>query len=119
MIKSSIQSYDGAVFHVDILGFSALTNGAIDGISDSVYKAWGLNSPEEKNHSFLAATILLEFRAALLELHEAFPNVRIAQIVLLFGAKICSSCCKQFTFSCGILFLIKEFCVEEVLPMVR
>ena len=80
MIKSSLQSYDGAVFHVDILGFSALTNGAIDGISDSVYKAWGLNSPEEKNHSFLAATILLEFRAALLELHEAFPHVRIAQI---------------------------------------
>lgn len=80
MVKSSLQSYDGAVFHVDILGFSALTNGVIEGVSDSVYEAWGLNRPEEKNHSFLAANILLEFRAALLELHDVYPNVRIAQI---------------------------------------
>ena len=80
MVKSSLQSYDGAVFHVDILGFSALTNGVIDGISDSVYEAWGLNRLEEKKHSVLAATSLLEFRAVLLELHDAFPKVRIAQI---------------------------------------
>lgn len=45
MVKSSLQSYDGAVFHVDILGFSALTNGVIDGISDSVYEAWGRKPP--------------------------------------------------------------------------
>jgi hypothetical protein len=36
-----MESNDGAVFFVDILGFSALTKGEVTGLKTDDYKAWG------------------------------------------------------------------------------
>ena len=75
-----MESNDGAVFFVDILGFSALTKGEVTGLKTDDYKAWGLNKEADWNHSFLAATILVEFREALKTLKKYLPNLNVAQI---------------------------------------
>lgn len=75
-----MKSNNAAVFFVDILGFSALTKGEVTGLKTDDYKAWGLRKKDVKNHSFLAATILVEFREALKTLKNYLPNLNIAQI---------------------------------------
>lgn len=75
-----MKSNNAAVFFVDILGFSALTKGEVTGLKTDDYKAWGLRKKDVKNHSFLAATILLEFRESLKTLKNYLPNLNIAQI---------------------------------------
>lgn len=51
VMKNEIRRYNGAVFFVDILGFSALTKGQIKDITVSDFEAWGLNSENEQNNS--------------------------------------------------------------------
>ena len=75
-----MKTYNGAVFFVDILGFSALTKGQVIGITKKDYDAWGVDSEAEHPHSYLAATMLVEFRDALLTLKEHLPSLHIAQI---------------------------------------
>lgn len=75
-----MKTYNGAVFFVDILGFSALTKGQVIGITKKDYDAWGVDSEAEHPHSYLAATMLVEFRDALLTLKKHLPSLNIAQI---------------------------------------
>lgn len=75
-----MKSSNAAVFFVDILGFSALTKGQIANIKPVDYEAWGLTETDCQNHSFLAASILLEFRDVLFSLKQHLPNLNIAQI---------------------------------------
>lgn len=75
-----MKSTNAAVFFVDILGFSALTKGMVSNIKEVDYKAWGLNDESFQNHSFLAATILVEFRDVLFSLKHHLPELNIAQI---------------------------------------
>lgn len=79
-MKNEIRRYNGAVFFVDILGFSALTKGQIKDITVSDFEAWGLNSGDEQNNSCLAATILVEFRDVLHQLRTRYPNIHVAQL---------------------------------------
>lgn len=80
VMKNEIRRYNGAVFFVDILGFSALTKGQIKDITVSDFEAWGLNSENEQNNSCLAATILVEFRDVLRQLRTRYPNIHVAQL---------------------------------------
>lgn len=75
-----MKTYNGAVFFVDILGFSALTKGQVTGITKKDYDAWGVDSEVEHPYSYLAATMLVEFRDALLTLKKHLPSLNIAQI---------------------------------------
>ena len=75
-----MKSNNAAVFFVDILGFSALTKGEVSGIKDEDYEAWGLTNKHSRNHSYLAATILVEFREALKTLMNYLPKLNVAQI---------------------------------------
>lgn len=75
-----MESNNAAVFFVDILGFSALTKGEVIGLKADDYKSWGLRKKAVRNHSFLAATILVEFREGLKTLKKYLPNLHIAQI---------------------------------------
>ena len=75
-----MKTYNGAVFFVDILGFSALTKGQVCGITSTDYRAWKLWRKASRSHNFLAATILVEFRDALLTLKQHHPTLHITQI---------------------------------------
>ena len=75
-----MKTYNGAVFFVDILGFTALTKGQIVDITKKDYEAWGVNSEEEHSYSYLAATMLVEFRDALLTLKNHLSLLHVAQI---------------------------------------
>lgn len=75
-----MKTYKGAAFYIDILGFSALTQGEVKDLSEDDYKAWGIESKEERNHHVLAATIIVEFRNVLQALKVHIPNVHIAHI---------------------------------------
>lgn len=72
------QSKSG-VFFIDILGFSALTKGQVNGITEEDYRAWGLKK-YQFNHSFLAAKIILEFRSVLKLLKSKYPKINIGQL---------------------------------------
>lgn len=77
---SNMHSYQGAVFFVDILGFSALTKGLVNGITDEDYAAWGVRNADNHANSFLAATILVEFRDVLHKLKSRYPNINVGQL---------------------------------------
>lgn len=79
-MNSNMQSYEGAVFFVDILGFSALTKGQVKGITDEDYAAWDVSNTIGQPHSFMAATILVEFRDVLHQLKKRYPGVQIGQL---------------------------------------
>lgn len=75
-----MKSNNAAVFFVDILGFSTLTKGEVSDIKDEDYEAWGLTNKHSRNHNYLAATILVEFREALKTLKNYLPKLNVAQI---------------------------------------
>lgn len=79
-MNSNMRSYEGAVFFVDILGFSALTKGQVKGITSEDYAAWGISNTECHANSFLAATILVEFRDVLHQLKKRYPNINVGQL---------------------------------------
>lgn len=72
--------YQGAAFYIDILGFSALTQGQVMGLNKEDYEAWGIMAKEQQNHHVLAATIIVEFRDVLLSLKKHIPSIHIAHI---------------------------------------
>ena len=80
VMSENMKSSSAAVFFVDILGFSSLTKGQVQGIKPEDYEAWGLTDSDCQNHSFLAASILLEFRDVLFSLKQYLPNLKVAQI---------------------------------------
>lgn len=75
-----MRSYKGAVFFVDILGFTALTKGQIKDITDEDYAAWGVTDTSSQPHNFLAATIIVEFRDVLHQLKNRYPKVHVGQL---------------------------------------
>lgn len=79
-MNSNMRSYQGAVFFVDILGFSALTKGQVKGITDEDYAAWGIANPNSRANSILAATILVEFRDVLHFLKKQYPKINVGQL---------------------------------------
>lgn len=79
-MNSNMRSYEGAVFFVDILGFSALTKGQVKGITDDDYAAWDVPTTIGQPHSFLAATIIVEFRDVLHQLKNRYPKVHVGQL---------------------------------------
>lgn len=74
-----MKAYNAAVCFVDILGFSFLTKGQIKDITVMDYQAWGIDEKVTHPYSYLAATILVEFRDALLTVKKQFPDIHIAQ----------------------------------------
>lgn len=79
-MKSNLRTYNGAVFFVDILGFSALTKGQVTGITKEDYAAWDIPYTAHNPHSLLAATIIVEFRDVLHQLKDHYPDIRIGQL---------------------------------------
>lgn len=79
-MKSTMQAYNGAVFFVDILGFSALTKGQVVGITKEDYHAWGISDSVSQPHSILAATIIVEFRDVLHQLKTRYPEIHVGQL---------------------------------------
>lgn len=79
-MKSKMNTYKGAAFYVDILGFTALTKGQVANLKPSDFRAWGLWRKADKNHSFLAATILLEFRDVLFSAKSKYPEIHISHM---------------------------------------
>ncbi|MDR2583999.1 MAG: hypothetical protein LBC75_11010 [Fibromonadaceae bacterium] len=74
-----ISKKDGAVFFVDILGITALTNGSIE-LTDEDYSPWLELYNEPYTEQFLAASILIEFRKILIKLNNIFTKVTISQL---------------------------------------
>lgn len=75
-----MKKYQGMVFFIDILGFSALTKGQVSDVSKHDYEAWGLNSVDMQNPIYLAANIIVEFREVLCQLKKKYPNLNVAQL---------------------------------------
>lgn len=74
-----ISKYEGAVFFVDILGMTALTNGMMN-LTDEDYRCWLEQYGKEYSEQYLAASILAEFREILNELNNEFHNVTVSQL---------------------------------------
>ncbi len=74
-----ISKYDGAVFFVDILGMTALTNSKI-ALSNDDYSYWLDKHGKEYTDQYLAASILAEFRQILIELNISFQSVTVSQL---------------------------------------
>jgi hypothetical protein len=74
-----ISKYSGAVFFVDILGMTALTNNKMT-LTDEDYSHWLDKHEKEHTDQFLAASILAEFRNILTELNERFSSVTVSQL---------------------------------------
>ncbi|WP_018676229.1 adenylate/guanylate cyclase domain-containing protein [Riemerella columbina] len=73
-----IKNYEGAVFFVDILGISALTNGAIP-LKNEDFKPW-LNDRKLYTNQFLGASILTEFRKLLSSIKGKNSKITITQL---------------------------------------
>ena len=98
-----IKKYDGAVFFVDMLGMSALTNNHI-ALKKEDYSFWLDEHHIKHNPQYLAAALLAKFREILVTLSLRFDNVTISQLsdcafiwsqnisdVVLFASKFMST----------------------------
>lgn len=74
-----LQNYKGAVFFVDILGISALTNNKIS-LNDDDFRPWLKDDIHKFSNQFLGAAILAEFRKLLLKLSRENSNLKITQL---------------------------------------
>lgn len=74
-----LQNYKGAVFFVDILGISALTNNNIN-LEEEDYRPWLNNDIDKFSNQFLGASILAEFRSLLLKLRKGNTSLKITQL---------------------------------------
>ncbi|CAM4071803.1 hypothetical protein [Gillisia limnaea] len=74
-----LQHYKGAVFFVDILGISALTNNNI-ALNHEDYRTWLNNNIPKFSNQFLGASILAEFRKLLLKLRKGNTSLKITQL---------------------------------------
>jgi len=75
----TISNKSGAVFFVDILGMSALTNGRIS-LTDEDCSIWLDQYQKNYTDQYLAASILVTFREILIELESLFKEVTISQL---------------------------------------
>ena len=75
---SDFNTYNGAVFFVDLLGIGSLTQNELT-LNKEDYIAWNL-APMQHNCQYLAGKILFEFRNLLLELKKQYVGVKIAQL---------------------------------------
>lgn len=80
-----LQSYNGVVLYVDILGFGALTRGQIQ-LSKNDFKSWPIRNGQEKNNQFLAANILVKFRKILQDLNADEGDITVSQLSDCFFA---------------------------------
>jgi hypothetical protein len=74
-----ITKYDGAVFFVDLLGMTALTNNLIT-LENKDYECWLSQYGLEYTNQYLAASLLADFRKILIELNEQFDSVTVSQL---------------------------------------
>lgn len=74
-----IEKYNGAVFFVDILGMSALTNKKIV-LNEEDFAPWLRDLGVEYSNQFLGAAILSEFRSLLLDLSSKNKNIKVTQL---------------------------------------
>ena len=74
-----INRIEGAVFFVDILGVSALTENKLK-LDDNDFNDWLNQYGLEHNNQYLAASILGEFRKILNDLKNQFNNIKISQL---------------------------------------
>jgi hypothetical protein len=74
-----ISKYDGAVFFVDILGMTALTNSKMTLVAED-YSHWLDQHGKEYTDQYLAASILAEFRQILIGLNQTFESVTVSQL---------------------------------------
>lgn len=74
-----ISKYDGAVFYVDILGMTALTNSKMT-LTDEDYSHWLDQHGKEYTDQYLAASILAEFRQILIGLNASFQTVTVSHL---------------------------------------
>ncbi|WP_407517157.1 nucleotidyl cyclase domain-containing protein [Elizabethkingia anophelis] len=74
-----LQNYKGAVFFVDILGISALTNNNIT-LTNEDFKPWLKSKREKYSNQYLGASILVEFRKLLLKLGKENTKLKITQL---------------------------------------
>lgn len=74
-----IRKYDGAVFFVDLLGMSALTNNLIP-LEHEDYDCWLSQYKLEFTNQFLAASLLADFRKILIDLNDKFDSVTVSQL---------------------------------------
>ena len=74
-----ITKYEGAVFFVDILGMTALTNNLI-ALKKEDYSFWLDQYALEHTNQFLAASILADFRKILIELDIEYEGVTVSQL---------------------------------------
>ncbi len=63
-----LSDYKGTVIFIDILGFGALTNNKI-ALTAADIKPWVSTSSHPKNHHYLAANLLVEFRYPSYQVH--------------------------------------------------
>lgn len=74
-----INKYEGAVFFVDLLGITALTNGLIP-LENKNYECWLKQYDLDNNNQYLAAALLSEFRNILVNLNERHSSVKVTQL---------------------------------------
>ncbi len=73
-----LTNYNGAVFYVDILGISALTNNKIT-LDNKDFQPW-LDDPTKFSNQFLGAAILSKFRDLLSTLGNEKKTLKITQL---------------------------------------
>jgi len=76
---NQIVKIEGAVFYVDILGMSPLTNNELT-LSEDDFNPWLIGYDNEHTNQILAASILATFRSILIDLGPEFQNVTISQL---------------------------------------
>jgi hypothetical protein len=74
-----MKSYQGGVLFIDMLGFSALTNGHLT-LGAVECEPWKVDPNRPFPHQLIAARILLAFRKSLMRTKNAFKAVKVAQL---------------------------------------
>lgn len=72
-------TYNGAVFFIDILGFGALTKGELK-LSKCDFDSWSIKWPNKRNSQYFAAVLLSVFRDTLNKTHLQYPKINICQL---------------------------------------
>ena len=78
-MSKKLDSFNGAVLFVDLLGFGALTKQLLP-LKNKDYQPWLSNAKYEKNPQFLAAMILVKFREILKVVSNEVSDVTVSQL---------------------------------------
>ncbi|MBS1504854.1 MAG: hypothetical protein JST32_22530, partial [Bacteroidetes bacterium] len=74
-----LTAYEGAVLYIDMLGFSALTNGEVQ-LEESDYLHWLNGTPHPHSNQFFAGMLLVKFREILMSLQREVKGVTVSQL---------------------------------------